>query len=267
MLMSVEPFALSAPLLLAYYGTRANRDNWYFVMQPDHILFDMDGTLTPARMEISPEFGAFLLRLCKVVPCHIVTGSDLPKVVEQLGPELTDALSTVYACSGNVAYHKREEIWRSAAADWQLNSQQIKLLQEHIDKSQFWLRTGNHIEQRIASANVSVVGRNAKPDQRSMYVFWDQAKGERQGIINKLRKRRAMKGLELVLGGETGIDIFPQGFCKAQVRNRLTGRVLFIGDRCAPGGNDHSIAMACDWHYCVNNWRETYDYLLKKFPA
>lgn len=233
--------------------------------QADHILFDMDGTLTPARREIDPVFKDYLLSFCQQHKCSIVTGSDYGKVLEQLGPELTSAMFVVYACGGNVGYHKQRVVWRSEAYTWKLTPEQCKIIQGHIDKSKFWLRTGNHIEQRIGCANISVVGRNANLEERSHYIFWDQCHRERQNIIDKLKKRKVMKDLELVKGGETGIDIFPRGFCKAQVKPLLKGRVLFIGDRCESGGNDHTIAMASDSFYGVRNWRETYGFLLNNF--
>lgn len=237
-----------------------------FIMQPEHLLFDMDGTLTPARQRIDPEFGDFLARFCKLHSCHIVTGSDYPKVREQLGEELCNSFHTIYACNGNTAYQAGKLVWQSEAASWNLNAEQCELIQGHIDKSKFWFRTGNHIEQRIGCANISVVGRNANLAEREQYIFWDQCNGERQKIVNKLSKRRAMNKLQFVLGGETGIDIFPQGNCKAQVRERLTGRALFIGDRCEPGGNDHTIAMVCDSFYAVRNWQETFAMLRERFP-
>ena len=44
--------------------------------------------------------------------------------------------------------------------------------------------TGNHIEERIGSANFSIVGRNANWEQRARYADWDK--------INKGRETVAM---------------------------------------------------------------------------
>ena len=48
-------------------------------------LFDVDGTLTPARKEISSEMKAFIAELRKKIVIGTVGGSDLPKQKEQLG--------------------------------------------------------------------------------------------------------------------------------------------------------------------------------------
>ena len=218
----------------------------------------MDGTLTDARQTIDPDFARFLFDFVKEKPCYIVTGSDYAKVHEQLGAELCKAFKAIYACNGNVRYEQGKIAWWSAAHNWKLNKLQISALKKLLDKSKFWLRTGNHIEQRIGCANFSIVGRNANLAERGYYIFWDRAHKEREDLIKTLRTKKVMQGLEFVLGGETGIDIYPAGFDKAQVRVQLQGRVQFIGDRCEPGGNDYSIAMLCDQYRQVNNWRETF---------
>jgi phosphomannomutase len=227
----------------------------------DHILFDMDGTLTDARQPIDPVFRDELLALCKRVPCHVVTGSDYGKVQEQLGVNLCAALAAVFSCNGNVRHVGEAPATSEKALKWRLSEKQIYHLEKELEKSKFWLRTGNHIEHRIGCVNFSIVGRNANTEQRAAYKFYDQCKGEREQVLARLRKRVAFKGHQLVLGGETGIDIFPEGCNKAQVREHLKGRVLFIGDRCEPGGNDFEIAMACDKFYQTKNWHDTRNFL------
>ena len=53
------------------------------------ILFDVDGTLTPARLPIKDNMLECLQQLKQVPDLHIgfVGGSDLSKQIEQLGPE------------------------------------------------------------------------------------------------------------------------------------------------------------------------------------
>jgi phosphomannomutase len=50
-------------------------------------LFDVDGTLTPARKTISPEMMDTLKRLRQHCVIGFVGGSDLSKQIEQLGQE------------------------------------------------------------------------------------------------------------------------------------------------------------------------------------
>ena len=49
-------------------------------------LFDVDGTLTPARKQVDPQVLEFLSSLREKITIGFVGGSDLKKQVEQLGP-------------------------------------------------------------------------------------------------------------------------------------------------------------------------------------
>jgi len=53
-------------------------------------LFDVDGTLTPARKEASPTVKAFLQELRSKAKVGIVGGSDLPKQQEQVGENIVN---------------------------------------------------------------------------------------------------------------------------------------------------------------------------------
>lgn len=54
------------------------------------LLFDVDGTLTPARQTIKPDMDEILKKLAAFVDVAVVSGSDLPKIEEQLSsPEGT----------------------------------------------------------------------------------------------------------------------------------------------------------------------------------
>ena len=47
-------------------------------------MFDIDGTLTPARQQMTEEFTKFFLGFCKDNVVYLVTGSDHSKVLEQV---------------------------------------------------------------------------------------------------------------------------------------------------------------------------------------
>ena len=49
------------------------------------VLFDVDGTITPARLDISPEMKQTLADLRKKAVIGFVGGSDLSKQKEQIG--------------------------------------------------------------------------------------------------------------------------------------------------------------------------------------
>lgn len=218
-------------------------------------VFDVDGTLTPSRERIDPEFQKFFLSFCRSYPVYLVTGSDYAKTEEQLGPEICFAVEGIYNCSGNVLTKRNVEIYRN---DFELLDSEKVALENELRTSGFTVRTGNHIEQRIGTVNFSIVGRNANKDQRQQYIVWDNATNERKQICDKLNK--VFTRLECVIGGETGIDIFLKGKDKSQIAKHLYP-FTFFGDKCEVGGNDHTIYLAADHSHWVKNWQNTYDLL------
>ena len=66
-----------------------------------HYLFDVDGTLTPSRSLIDPEFEKWFFNFCNENNVYLVTGSDRIKTIEQIGIPLYFAAKRVYNCSGN----------------------------------------------------------------------------------------------------------------------------------------------------------------------
>ncbi|KHJ92764.1 hypothetical protein OESDEN_07342 [Oesophagostomum dentatum] len=54
------------------------------IMAKAILLFDVDGTLTPARQKIRAEIREFLMKARERIPLAVVGGSDLAKIVEQL---------------------------------------------------------------------------------------------------------------------------------------------------------------------------------------
>ena len=219
-------------------------------------VFDVDGTLTPSREKIDAEFHDYFLNFCKENPTYLVTGSDYPKTLEQLGEDICRAVLGVFSCSGNMLIMKGEEVYRN---DFELSDDERIALKNELYASGFPIRTGNHIEERIGTANFSIVGRNANRAERQQYVMWDNNSNERLEICKRLNA--AFPRLECVVGGETSIDIFLKGRDKAQIVNHIGRPFTFFGDRCEVGGNDHSIYKIADTAYYVEGWEHTYSIL------
>jgi len=70
-------------------------------------LFDVDGTLTAARKEITKEMNTFMLKLKEKVVVGVVGGSDLKKQQEQLGEDCTSAYDYSFSENGLIAYKVR----------------------------------------------------------------------------------------------------------------------------------------------------------------
>lgn len=215
-------------------------------------VFDVDGTLTPSRNNIDPEFHDFFLNLCHKQTVYLVTGSDYSKTLEQLGEDICLAVEGVFNCSGNMLTRRNVVMYMN---DFELLDTERVMLESELRVSKFPIRAGNHIEKRIGTVNFSIVGRNATKEEREQYKIWDEETNERRKICDILNNM--FSRLECVTGGETGIDIFLKGHDKSQIA-KYVKPFVFFGDRCEVGGNDHTIFKAADNGYHVKDWQETH---------
>ena len=74
------------------------------------VLFDVDGTLTPARLCISDEVKDTLAKLRKKVCIGFVGGSDLSKQLEQLGPNVLNEFDYSFSENGLTAYRLGKQL-------------------------------------------------------------------------------------------------------------------------------------------------------------
>lgn len=226
-------------------------------------IFDVDGTITPSRGKIDAAFAAWFKTVCSTHPVYLVTGSDKPKTVEQVGVDIYNLASRVYNCSGS-------EVWTGEtqlrSETWNLPSHVRSWLTSQLDISTFPLRTGTHIEERAGMVNFSVVGRGATLGERKLYVAHDVKHSER----NQIAKAFNEEFTDLIArpGGETGIDISPRGADKSQITQDFepTDTLYFFGDRMDPMGNDYPLKRVIidkDLGFAieVTGWRDTWDKL------
>ncbi len=222
-------------------------------------VFDVDGTLTPSRGVIDERFKEFFLDFCNSNDVFLVTGSDYPKTLEQLGMDICMAVKTIYNCSGNDVWKRGSRVYNN---DWALPENVREWLNNELAHSKFELRTGNHIEERPATVNFSIVGRNASKQERSLYVAWDHNTNER--ILIAERFNAEFPDLEARVGGETGIDIYLKGHDKSQIIKdfKKSDTIYFFGDKIEEGGNDYPLALAIERQrvgvsYQVKHWEDT----------
>tara|TARA_B000000532_G_scaffold243396_1_gene239417 strand:- start:384 stop:1100 length:717 start_codon:yes stop_codon:yes gene_type:complete len=226
-------------------------------------IFDVDGTLTPSRGKIDDDFKKFFVEFCKNNNVYLVTGSDKPKTVEQIGDELYSMAKRVYNCSGSEVWVGDRQIKTN---DWKIPYHVRTWLLDKLEESNFPLRTGLHIEERVGMINFSIVGRNATVGERKLYVKYDKEHNERNVIADLFNKEFT----ELVArpGGETGIDISPIGKDKSQIINDfdINDTLHFFGDRMDPQGNDYPLKKVIidnDLGFAiqVNGWKNTWEML------
>ena len=133
-------------------------------------IFDVDGTLTPSRQAIDKKFAVWFKNFCQSNDVYLVTGSDRPKTLEQIGDTIYNSCKRVYNCNGNDVWEKDVNI---RANDWVLPEDAHEWLSVQLTESLFKIRTGLHFEHRPGMVNFSIVGRNANPEERKEYVEFD----------------------------------------------------------------------------------------------
>ena len=111
-----------------------------------HFIFDVDGTLTPSRRNINPEFKIFFDNFCRKYKVSLVTGSDKTKTVEQLGEDTYNMCHTVFNCNGSDVWQSKKNIHTD---DWTLPGDVHEWLTGFLTESKFVLRTGLHFEHRL----------------------------------------------------------------------------------------------------------------------
>ena len=228
-----------------------------------HYIFDVDGTLTPSRGKMDTEFSKFFFDFCTLNYVYLVTGSDKPKTVEQIGNVIYGMARRVYNCLGCDVYEGSRQI---RVDDWQIPLHVKVWLEDKLEESSFPLRTGLHIEERPGMINFSIVGRNATLGERKLYVKYDKEHNERN-IIAELFNNQ-FDHLIARPGGETSIDISPKGKDKSQILVDFDPRdeIHFFGDRMDPAGNDYPLKKEIidkDLGMCYNikDYNETWKLL------
>ena len=232
-------------------------------MSVKKFIFDVDGTLTPSRQQITKEFNTFFITFCFDKNVYLVSGSDYNKTYEQLGETICYLAKRIYNCSGSYVTEKGKVIHQS---EWSLPQDAKNFLTEKLNQSKFELRTGLHFEDRPGMCNFSVVGRNANLEERKKYVDWNKD-DERVYIAKEFNY--LFPKLECVVGGDISVDIFPRGMNKSQIVRDFTKDdiIYFFGDRMNVNGNDWPLKQRLmndqynAYFHNVTGWQETYELL------
>jgi len=226
-------------------------------------IFDVDGTLTKPRQKMEQKFEREFFEWVKNKQVFLATGSDYPKTQYQVPLNILRSMKMIFCCMGNETRNSNGLIAEKSkfVIPEELNLDLMKIL----DNSPYLKKVGNHIEFRTGMINFSIVGRNATMIERDEYNKWDLVNQERSKIVNFINKKYPT--LNASVGGSISIDIIEEGKDKGQIIHYLENvgatKVVFVGDRCEPGGNDHGIIrelcksnLAFEW-YNVNGPHET----------
>jgi phosphomannomutase len=221
-------------------------------------LFDMDGTLTPARKKMSYDVLSVLEELQRVGwEIGIISGSDMNYIEQQcyLLFDLTPIDVTkihFLPCNGTKYYKSFKKVWEYDMVS-KLSSQIVKSIMRQLLIYQNTIftthpdmpLTGNFFQMRGSVLNWCPIGRNASQEQRNNWSILDKKYSIRKNYINAFRTVFDQKLLTIKLGGETSFDIYPDGWNKTFPINKDPfldyNQIYFAGDRCFKSGNDEEL--------------------------
>ena len=207
-------------------------------------LFDVDGTLTPARAKISTEMKQFLKELKGKITIATVGGSDFAKQQEQLGLDVCEQFDYVFAENGLTAFKTNISLNDTSMKDHIGEARLGELINEllsYLSGLKVPVKRGTFIEYRNGMLNVSPIGRACSREERKDFEIWDQQTKCRETMVAHFRDK--YPELQFSIGGQISFDVFPKGWDKTYCLQFLEGfdEIHFFGDKTSPGGNDHEI--------------------------
>lgn len=213
------------------------------------LLFDVDGTLTKPRLAIEQNM---IDQLCtwkdsKKVDLGIVGGSDIGKQREQLQDSIDTFFQYVFSENGMVAYqnnqlfHEMSIVRHFGESRFQ---QIINCCLQYLSTVNLPVKRGTFIEIRKGMINVSPIGRSCSQEERNAFFEYDKIHHVRKKMKEYLEQMLNDFHLNISIGGQISMDIFPQGWDKTYCLQFIESRydkIYFFGDKTDPGGNDFEI--------------------------
>ena len=211
-------------------------------------LFDIDGTLTPARKSQSAEMRAFMASLREKITVGVVGGSDFPKQKEQLGEDVTSQFDYAFSENGLMAFKGETLVGQESFAAKIGEDELQKLINwvlAYLSKVVLPVKRGTFIEFRTGMLNISPVGRNCSRDERNAFEEFDLKTGVRKAMVAAMKEEFKHLNLTFSIGGQISFDVFPVGwdktFCLKFIDKAQFDEIHFFGDKTFEGGNDFEI--------------------------
>lgn len=213
-------------------------------------LFDVDGTLTKPRQIISDDLKNFLLKEVKPRGAiGLVSGSDYPKIVEQMaGEDTTNEFDYVFCENGVMDYRQGQLKSKQSILNYigeQTLQKVINFALGYMSKLELPAKRGNFVEFRSSMINICPVGRSCSQSERDEFSRFDIEHKVRAKFVEALQNEFQGSKLTFALGGQISVDVFPTGwdktYCLEHVAEENFSEIHFFGDKTMPGGNDHEI--------------------------
>lgn len=245
----------------------------------DIVAFDLDDTLAPSKSPLPDAMARLLRDLLAVREVLIISGGRFEQFAKQVldklpGDSHLTQLHLMPTCGTRYLRFvdgQWREIYFHALSDEE-KAAAIEAVESEAKRLGLWeadeLVNGERIEDRGSQITYSALGQAASVADKKV---WDPSGDKRSRLRDAVQA--TLPNLEVRAGGSTSIDITRRGIDKAYGMKALrdvTGvgleRMLFIGDRLMPGGNDYPVAeIGVDCHQVADEG-ETEAYLKKLIP-
>jgi len=229
------------------------------------VLFDMDGTLTPARKRMDRSVLSALKKLhAHSYEIGIVTGSGMEYIKEQCAIMFEDFNfnheQLHYFPHNGTKYMRHEssleKVIYNMSMEQELGEEKYRAIIYRLIENQLRIKrkvygkyiplTGNFIDCRGSMINWCPIGRNASHEDRAAWKKLDIKHNIRESLLDAYFRAPIYENVEVKLGGSTSFDIYPAGWDKSLVLRSFNQEddIWFIGDKCSHHGNDKEIYEA-----------------------
>lgn len=250
------------------------------------VAFDLDDTLAPSKSPLPSPMAHTLCELLDVRDVCIISGGHFSQFTTQVLAHLPanqaqacklhlmPTCGTRYflytpqknsVCNESVAEPAN---WTSVYEHNLSDSQRahaIKAVEETAKKLGLWEEHtwGNIIEDRGSQITFSALGQLAPLEEKKA---WDPSGEKKNALAHALAP--LVPDLDVHSGGSTSVDITLHGIDKAYGMRALMQqlslepeKVLFVGDRLDPAGNDFPVISTGVHTHEVSSWQETNEYI------
>ena len=212
-------------------------------LRPAALLFDMDGTLTDPRQVITHDIIEALGSMPNSMKMHLVTGSDMEKVEQQIPTDLLlKIFDRVYACNGTRVYK----------CNIDTDDENLPYEPELIHKVNLLDHYSEADINHISNVLLRTAANTHTKIKTGTFVEWRES----QKIVDHLREEFKGWGLSFRLGGQISIDITREGWDKSYAFENMIetpDQCVFFGDKICTDGNDLDIAMKCAYYHNVES--------------
>lgn len=239
----------------------------------DLIAFDLDDTLAPSKSSLDPRMAELFARLLSVVQVCVISGGQFGQFESQLIAGLPASATPLFGRlhllpTCGTQYYRYDNGWKQQYAEnltLQQKAQGLAVLEKCAKDLGFWESEtwGPILEDRGSQLTFSALGQDAPVEAKKA---WDPTGTKKEAL--RAAAATLLPELEVRSGGSTSIDVTRKGIDKAYGMRKLAeltsipiARMLFVGDRLDPGGNDYPVKVTGVRTYAVAGWKDTADFV------